>query len=127
MQTIAPTHSATGPYAPPGPPSATKIGQVRISVAIVMPETGFDDDPMRPTMRDETVTKKKPKRITRTETRRLPWVGIFGGAAGKRTIKTRRTSRPRHPEPRQHAARKHHAGDSRTDDIADAQVLRRDV
>ena len=30
-----------------------------------MPETGFDDVPMMPTMRDETVTKKKPKITTR--------------------------------------------------------------
>ncbi len=36
-----------------------------MSVAIVMPEIGFDDVPMRPTMRDETVTKKKPKTTTR--------------------------------------------------------------
>ena len=34
-------------------------------VAIVMPEIGFDEVPMMPTMRDETVTKKKPKTTTR--------------------------------------------------------------
>ena len=34
---------------------------MRISVAIVMPEIGFDDEPMRPVMRDDTVEKKKPK------------------------------------------------------------------
>ena len=51
----------------PVQPSATKIVQVRISVAIVMPETGFDEEPMSPTMREETVTKKNPKMTTRTE------------------------------------------------------------
>ena len=30
---------------------------------MVMPEIGFDDEPIRPVMRDETVTKKKPKMI----------------------------------------------------------------
>ena len=35
--------------------------QVRISVAIVMPEIGLDEEPIRPVMRDDTVTKKKPK------------------------------------------------------------------
>ena len=35
--------------------------QVMISVAIVMPEIGFDELPMSPVMRDDTVTKKKPK------------------------------------------------------------------
>ena len=46
--------------------------QVRISVAIVMPETGFDDDPISPTIRDETVTKKNPKMMTRIDARTLP-------------------------------------------------------
>ena len=55
--------------------------QVRISVAIVMPETGFDDDPIRPVMRDETVTKKKPKTSRSTDARMLPWVGIRGATA----------------------------------------------
>ena len=39
----------------------TKIRQVAISVAIVMPEMGFDDEPIMPTMRQATVTKKNPK------------------------------------------------------------------
>ena len=56
----------------------TKIEQVRMSVAIVMPEIGFDDVPMRPVMRDETVTKKKPKMTIRIAARKLPCVGSFG-------------------------------------------------
>ena len=31
------------------------------SVATVMPEIGFDDEPISPQIRDETVTKKNPK------------------------------------------------------------------
>src|SRR5215471_15585713 len=83
MQMTAPTHSATGAYASPVQPSATKIVHVRISVAIVMPEIGFDDDPMSPVMRDETVTKKKPKMTMSTAARKLPCVGIFGATARK--------------------------------------------
>ena len=59
-------------------PSATKITHVMISVAIVIPEIGFEDDPISPVMRDDTVAKKNPKKITRTETRRLPCVGSPG-------------------------------------------------
>ena len=52
-----------------------------ISVAIVMPEIGFDEVPMRPVMREETVTKKKPKMTTRMDARKLPRVGRFGARA----------------------------------------------
>ena len=34
-------------------------------VAIVIPEIGFDEEPMRPTMRDDTATKKKPNTTMR--------------------------------------------------------------
>ena len=37
----------------------TKIRQVRISVAIVMPEIGFDEVPIRPVMRDDTVDEEE--------------------------------------------------------------------
>src|SRR5215213_230938 len=56
---------------------------VRISVAIVMPEIGFDDDPIRPVMRDDTVTKKKPKTMISSDTRKLPCVGMPGAIARK--------------------------------------------
>src|SRR5215471_18360695 len=64
-------------------PMATKIEHVRISVAIVMPEIGFDDVPMSPVMRDDTVTKKNPKITMRIAARKFPWVGIFGATARK--------------------------------------------
>jgi hypothetical protein len=43
-------------------PARTKITQVSRRVAIVIPEMGFEDDPNKPTIRDETVTKKKPNK-----------------------------------------------------------------
>src|SRR4029453_12558972 len=61
VQTMAPTAGAIGALASPVQPSATKIVQVRISVAIVIPEIGFDELPISPVMGDETATKKKPK------------------------------------------------------------------
>ena len=55
-----------------------------ISVAIVIPEIGFDDEPMSPTMRDETVTKKKPKTTIRTASRSLP--PIVPGTNGRNAM-----------------------------------------
>ena len=54
-----------------------------MSVAIVMPEIGFDEVPMRPMMRDDTVTKKKPKTMIRTAARKFHCVGILGATARK--------------------------------------------
>ena len=39
-----------------------------MSVAIVMPEMGFEEEPMIPTMRDDTVTKMKPNTMTSSAT-----------------------------------------------------------
>src|SRR5262249_43753970 len=58
--------------------------QVAMSVAIVIPEIGFEDDPIMPTMREETVTKKKPKITIRTDISRLP--GNFPGIWGRTDI-----------------------------------------
>ncbi len=38
---------------------------------MVMPETGLADVPMRPQMREDTVTNRKPKITTRIEATRL--------------------------------------------------------
>src|SRR3954467_1733559 len=88
MQTTAPTQSAIGEYHSPVQPSATKIVQVRISVAIVMPEIGLEDDPIRPTMREDTVTKKKPKTTTSTDATTLPCVGRRGATARNTASRT---------------------------------------
>src|SRR5436190_17789156 len=45
-------------------PSTRKIRQVNSSVATVIPEIGFDDDPISPVNRDDTVTNKNPKMMT---------------------------------------------------------------
>ncbi len=83
MQTTAPTHRAIGPYGLPVQPSATNIRQVRISVAMVIPEIGLDEVPISPVMRDETVTNRNPKTITRMAARKFPCIGIFGATARK--------------------------------------------
>src|SRR3546814_6234546 len=67
MQIIPPTTNTMGSKALPVSPNAIKIRQVPISVAMVMPETGLELDPIRPTIRLETVTKKNPKTTMRSE------------------------------------------------------------
>jgi len=64
MQTMAPTQRRDRLVGVAGPAEGDEQQAGAMSVAIVIPETGFDDVPMMPTMRDETVTKKKPKTIT---------------------------------------------------------------
>ena len=49
----------------PVQPRTTKIRQVSRRVATVMPEIGFDDEPISPVRRDETVTKRNPKMMMR--------------------------------------------------------------
>ncbi len=41
--------------------------QVMSSVATVMPEMGFEDEPISPVSREDTVTKRKPRITMRTE------------------------------------------------------------
>ena len=69
MQTIAAIESAATRYWGPTQPIRTKTRQVSSNVATVMPEIGFDDEPISPVRRDETVTKRKPKTKTKTKTK----------------------------------------------------------
>lgn len=48
------------------------------SVAMAMPETGLFDDPISPTMREETVAKKKPNTSTISAPRKL--TGMAGNS-----------------------------------------------
>ena len=48
---------------------------------MVIPEIGFDDDPISPVIREETVAKKKPKTTMSMAARMLPCVGIPGATA----------------------------------------------
>ncbi len=45
---------------------------------MVMPETGLEEEPIRPTILDETVTKKNPKTTTSSEATAFPCVGMPG-------------------------------------------------
>jgi hypothetical protein len=67
--------------------------QVRRSVAIVIPEIGFDEDPISPVSRDDTVTNRKPKTTMRIAPR------IFApspasSSMGAATIDAMRTTIP---------------------------------
>ncbi|MEZ5333196.1 MAG: hypothetical protein R2991_14385 [Thermoanaerobaculia bacterium] len=70
------------------------------SVAMVMPLVGFEVTPTRPTMREETVTKKKAAIATRTaETSRGRKPGSSEKICGTATIKRIRiAARPDLPE-----------------------------
>ena len=54
-----------------GPAVTRKMAEVAISVAMVMPEMGLAELPIRPTMRELTVTKRNPKTTTSSEAARL--------------------------------------------------------
>ena len=51
-------------------PISTNRPQVSSRVAMVMPEIGFDELPISPVMRLDTVTKKKPNTTTRSAVRK---------------------------------------------------------
>src|SRR5438270_5916822 len=59
--------STRAPNAGTGQPRARKMEEVAMSVAIVIPETGFAELPIRPVMRDDTVTNRNPKIMTKME------------------------------------------------------------
>src|SRR5262249_21347205 len=90
MHTMAPTPNAMGEYMSPVQPSATNSRHVRIRVAMVMPEIGFDEVPIRPVMRDDTVAKKNPKTRISIAATTLPYVGRPGTTV-------RNTARNREP------------------------------
>src|SRR5882724_6759499 len=58
--------------------------QVAIRVAMVIPEIGLEEHPMIPTIREETVTKKKPKTTIKTAINKLP--GNRPGICGRTDI-----------------------------------------
>src|SRR5436189_1402946 len=60
MQTMPPIESAVTKYGGAVQPMIKKTRQVSSSVATVMPEIGFDDEPTSPVRREETVTNRKP-------------------------------------------------------------------
>src|SRR6185437_5279878 len=64
MQTSPPMLMASAPKAGSVQPFTRKIAAVAISVAMVMPETGLAELPIKPTMREDTVTNRNPKKKT---------------------------------------------------------------
>src|SRR5216683_3659238 len=65
MQTTPPIVMARAPKAGAVQPLTRKMAAVAMRVAMVMPETGEAELPTMPTIRAETVTKRKPKTTTR--------------------------------------------------------------
>src|SRR5437868_690228 len=83
MQTIPPIDNAVTKYGSAAVhPKARKQRHVISSVATVMPEMGFDDEPTSPVSRDETVTNKNPKMIMRS----APRMFIFKDGTSEITI-----------------------------------------
>ena len=70
----------------PTVPVAFRRMVVMMMVAMAMPDTGLLEEPMRPTIREDTVAKKKPK----TTTIKAP--SRFTGNAGSSQIATAMTS-----------------------------------
>src|SRR5260221_14731132 len=66
MHTTPPMLMARAPKAAAVQCRARKTAQVAIKGAMAIPEVGLAEGPMRPPMRDETVTKRKPKITTKT-------------------------------------------------------------
>src|SRR5579885_700920 len=62
MHTTAATMRAVSMAATPVRPRINKLRHVLKSVAMVMPEMGLDDEPPPLDSRDDTVTKRNPKR-----------------------------------------------------------------
>ena len=73
-------------------PIARNTAQVPRRVAIVIAEIGFDDEPMMPTMREDTVTNRNPNTSIMTAITSLP--PIVPGMKGMQAITPTSTSEP---------------------------------
>src|SRR5437764_10696658 len=71
MQTMPPIESAVTKKGGAVQPMTRKTRQVSKSVATVIPEIGFEEEPTSPVKRDETVTKRNPKATMRSAPRML--------------------------------------------------------
>ena len=79
-------------------PSPTQISEVSSRAAMVIPDTGLDEEPISPTMREETVTKKKLKSTIRTAPSRFtgtPGQSQRATASSGASVKTKRMDRSR--------------------------------
>src|SRR5229473_4230414 len=82
MQTTPPMLMARAPNAAAVQWRARKTAQVAMRVAMAMPEIGLAEVPIRPTMREETVTKRKPKTTTKTAAARLARMEVCAFSTG---------------------------------------------
>ncbi len=82
MQTMPPMVMARAPKAGAVQPLTRKMAEVAMRVAMVMPETGLALEPTMPTMRAETVTKRKPKTTTRRAAAMLASEADLGSGDG---------------------------------------------
>src|SRR5262245_7180593 len=92
MQTTAATERARRRSSGFVQPSVKKIKHVTIKVATVIPEIGFDDEPISPVRREETVTNRKPK----TTTRSAPATALSQATSVPKKI-AKRTIKPKLP------------------------------
>src|SRR5260370_223368 len=122
MQTTPPMVMARAPKAGAVQPLTRKMAAVAISVAMVMPETGEAELPTMPTMRGETVTKRKAKTATRRATARLGDGGGAGVGGGERGG-AEEVDGGNEDEPGEDTAGEHDGGDANADDVADAEVF----
>src|SRR5262249_55534654 len=65
IQTTPPMEITRALYAFEVHPTRRKATQVAIMVAMAMPEMGLEEVPIRPVIRDETVTNRKPNTTTK--------------------------------------------------------------
>src|SRR6185437_6814026 len=82
-QTTPPIVSARAENALPVHPATRNIAHVAISVAIAMPLIGFDEFPISPQIRDDTVTNKNPNTTTKTAAIRFDSTPVFAPGIGR--------------------------------------------
>ena len=81
------TMAAIMPWIPSLPVAFSSMVEIS-RVAMAMPDTGLLEEPIRPTIREETVAKKKPNTIT------IRAVKKFRGMAGSSHMTTAMSSTP---------------------------------
>src|SRR5450631_3126695 len=92
MQTTPPMVMASAPKAGAVQPCTRKMAEVAMSVAMVMPDTGLAELPMRPTMRELTVTNRNPNTTTSSDAARLATHPTYAPGTGLNCRKTNITA-----------------------------------
>src|SRR5215469_972580 len=86
--TTPPIVSASAENAAPVQCATKNIAHVAISVAIAIPLIGFDEFPISPQIRDETVTNKNPNTTTNTAAIRFDSSPVFAPGIGRNVSST---------------------------------------